>query len=71
MSRLSRKANVRRGYLVDKDIAGSLTSRERAELDELQARVDYHLQQVAPRPTDVLDKLEALLTLKDTEDTER
>jgi len=54
-------ANRRRGMLIDKDIAGKLTESEREELDGLQAYADYHLEQVAPRPTDVLEKLEKLI----------
>jgi hypothetical protein len=64
--------NRRRGELIDKDIAGRLSPSERAELDGLQAYTDYHLEQVAPRPTDVLDHIEDLVLAKaagqDTDD---
>ena len=58
------KTNRKRGELIDKDIAGTLPPTERAELNALQAYADYHLQQVAPRPTHVLDKLEDLVLAK-------
>jgi len=58
------KTNRRRGELIDKDIAGKLTSSEREELDGLQAYADYHLQQVAPRPTAALEELEDLVLAK-------
>ncbi len=57
-------ANRRRGELIDKDICGTLSSSERSELDGLQAYADYHLEQVAPRPTDVLEQLEDLVLAK-------
>ncbi|MDA1054333.1 MAG: N-6 DNA methylase [Planctomycetota bacterium] len=56
--------NRRRGELIDKDISGNLSSSERSELDGLQAYADYHLEQVAPRPTDVLEQLEDLVLAK-------
>ncbi|NQU21519.1 MAG: N-6 DNA methylase [Candidatus Nealsonbacteria bacterium] len=59
-----RTTNRRRGKLIDKDIAGTLSPSERAELDGLQTYADYHLQQVAPRPTHVLDELEDLVLAK-------
>lgn len=58
------KANRRRGKLIDKDIEGRLTESERAELDGLQAYADYHLDQVAPRPTENLVRLEDLILAK-------
>lgn len=52
-------ANRRRGELIDKDISGKgLSSAERSELDGLQAYADYHLEQVARRPTHDLEYLE-------------
>jgi hypothetical protein len=51
-------ANRRRGELIDKDIAGKLSPSERTELNGLQKYADHYLEQVAPRPTDVLNKLE-------------
>ena len=56
--------NRRRGDLIDKDISGKLSSSERSELDGLQAYADYHLEQVAPRPTDVLEQLEDMVLAK-------
>ena len=50
--------NRRRGQLIDKEIAGTITSSEAAELAGLQAYADYHLEKVAPRPTHVLEELE-------------
>ena len=60
------KTNRRRGKLIDKDIAGTLSEAERSELDGLQAYADYHLERVAPRPTDMLKQLEDLVLAKST-----
>lgn len=60
------KTNRRRGKLIDKDIAGTLSVAERSELDGLQAYADYHLDRVAPRPTNVLKQLEDLVLAKST-----
>jgi type I restriction-modification system DNA methylase subunit len=51
-------ANRRRGELVDKEIGGTITSSEAAELARLQAYADYYLEKVSPRPTRVLEELE-------------
>jgi hypothetical protein len=51
-------ANRRRGELVDKEISGTITSGEGAELAGLQSFADYYLEKVAPRPTRVLEELE-------------
>lgn len=51
-------ANRERGRLIDKDIAGTISAEERTRLDALQAYADYHLDKVAPRPTQILDDLE-------------
>lgn len=40
--------NRERGELIDKGIAGKLTTEERLRLDELQAYADYHLEQTMP-----------------------
>ena len=56
--------NRRRGKLIDKDISDVLTDSERVELDGLQAYADYHLDQVAPRPTESLARLEDLILAK-------
>jgi hypothetical protein len=50
--------NRERGHLIDKNISGTITADERVRLDVLQAYADYHLQKVAPRPTQWLDDLE-------------
>jgi len=50
--------NQERGELIDKKIAGTLTVDERIRLDALQAYADYHLTQVAPHSTRVLEELE-------------
>ncbi len=54
-------ANRRRGDLIDKDIAGTLSPSERSELNRLQAYADYHLEKVAPRPSVILNELEDLV----------
>lgn len=51
-------ANRRRSELVDKEIAGTITSDEATELAGLQAYADYYLEKVSPRPTHVLEELE-------------
>ncbi|MEX2176704.1 MAG: N-6 DNA methylase [Pirellulaceae bacterium] len=51
-------ANRRRGELVDKEIGGTITGVEAAELGRLQAYADYYLDRVSPRPTHVLEELE-------------
>jgi type I restriction-modification system DNA methylase subunit len=50
--------NRERGKLIDKNIAGTLSVEEETRLNSLQAYADYHLDQTAPRPTNVLDELE-------------
>ena len=54
-----RTKNRRRGELIDKKIRRTITSAEAAELADLQAYADLYLEKVAPRPTDVLEALEA------------
>ena len=51
-------ANRRRGELVDKEIAGSLSGDEAAELASLQAVADRFLEESSPRPTQLLEELE-------------
>jgi hypothetical protein len=53
--------NRERGLLIDKNISGTISNEERSRLDALQAYADYHINQVAPRPTYVLDELERRL----------
>ena len=50
--------NRRRGELVDKEIAGTITGEEAVELAGLQAYADFYLEKVSPRPTHVLEELE-------------
>lgn len=53
--------NRERGKLIDKNISGTLSTDEKVRLDALEAYTDYHLDQVAPRSTNVLDELEKSL----------
>ena len=53
--------NRERGMLIEKSISGTLTVEEQERLDVLQIYADYHIDQVAPRPTKVLDELEGRL----------
>jgi hypothetical protein len=55
------ETNRERGRLIDKNIAGTITTEEQARLEILQAYADYHLQKVSPRPTRLLDELERRL----------
>ncbi len=50
--------NRRRGELVDKEIAGTITDAEAEELAGLQAYADYYLERVSPRPMHALEELE-------------
>lgn len=56
-----RKANRRRGNLIDKKIDETATSKELAELNGLQSYAEYYLDRETPIPTDELEKLENLL----------
>jgi hypothetical protein len=53
--------NRERGLLIDRKISGTLSAEERVRLDALQVYAEYHIDQVAPRPTHVLDELEKRL----------
>ena len=53
--------NRERDILIDKNISGTISTEEQMRLDALQAYADYHIDQVAPRPTHVLDELEKRL----------
>lgn len=53
--------NRERGILIDKEIAGTISAEEQMRLDALQAYADYHIDQVAPEPTYVIDELEKRL----------
>ncbi len=55
------KTNRRRGNLIKKSIAGTISETEQIELDALQAYADYHIEKVAPRPTAFFDELEGML----------
>lgn len=51
--------NRERGLLINKAVAQSITPAEQARLEELQRIADDHIERVAPRPTEVLEILEA------------
>ncbi len=53
--------NRERGILIDKEISGTISAEEQMRLDALQAYADYHVDQVAPEPTYVIDELEKRL----------
>lgn len=53
--------NRERGILIDKNVSGTISTEEQQRLSALQAYADYHINQVAPRPTHVLDELEKRL----------
>jgi hypothetical protein len=53
--------NRERGILIDKSISGSLTTEEQKRLEALQIYADYHIEQIAPRPTHALYELERKL----------
>ena len=42
--------NSRRFVLIDKDIAGTISVTEQAELKQLQQEIDHYLRRVAPLP---------------------
>ena len=50
--------NQRRGELIDKDVANTISDAEREELSELQIRADIYLSLHAPRHVEVLEVLE-------------
>jgi len=52
------RTNRERGQLIDRGIDGKLTPVESARLNVLQEYADFHVHQVAPRPTRDLDDLE-------------
>lgn len=56
-----KKTNRRRGKLIEKNIEGTISDDEHAELQRLQSYAEFHLEQVAPRPTNALDELEDIL----------
>lgn len=51
-------ANRRRGHLIDKEIAGTLSESEAEEFSGLQEYADYHLEKTSPRSTKLLEELE-------------
>ncbi len=52
------RTNRERGQRIDRGISGELTHVESARLSVLQEYADFHVHQVAPRPTRELDTLE-------------
>lgn len=54
--------NRRRGVLVDRKIAGTITPDELEELSQLQALASEYVHRVAPRPEDVLCDLEKIVS---------
>ncbi len=54
--------NRERGILIDKNISGTINGEEQMRLNALQAYADYHIDQVGPRPTHVLDELDRRLS---------
>jgi hypothetical protein len=56
-----RKANRRRGKLIDKKIDETITEEERSELDGLQAYAEYYLDRETPLPLGELENAENLL----------
>lgn len=57
----SDKKNARRFALIDKEIDGTLTPTESAELNSLQAQIDDFLRRVAPLPIAETRQLHAQL----------
>lgn len=57
-----REWNRERVRLIDRQIAGTITPEEQAQLDAMQAAMDRYLEQSSPRPTDVLDEIESRLS---------
>lgn len=57
----SDEKNARRFALIDKEIDGTLTPAESAELHNLQAEIDAFLRRVAPLPITETRKLHARL----------
>ncbi len=55
------KINRRRGKLIDKKIAGTISVDEKAELGSLQTYAEYYLDREAPLPIGELEKLEDLM----------
>ena len=53
--------NARRVELIQKNVAQTLTSAEKQELEGLQARADDKIKQTAPLPLQELDEFEAEL----------
>lgn len=58
---MKRPDNKRRGELIERDIAGTITDAERVELASLQEAMGEYLAEVAPLPMDVLERLEAIV----------
>jgi hypothetical protein len=56
--------NRRRGELIDREVAGTITPDEAVELARLQADADLYLEATTPRPTAVPEGLEARVLKK-------
>ena len=54
--------NRRRGELIDRVVAGTITAAEKAELTRLEYDADLYVEATTPRPTAVLEDLEARVT---------
>ena len=54
----------RRVFLIQKQVAGDISPDELTELEELQAKADRHMSEVAPRPLEELWDLKRKLTGK-------
>lgn len=61
-----RKTNRRRGKLIDKKIAETITDDERTELEGLQAYAEYYLDRETPIPMSELEKAENFLLASTT-----
>ncbi|PHQ35112.1 HsdM family class I SAM-dependent methyltransferase [Rhodopirellula bahusiensis] len=53
--------NGRRGVLIDKKIAGTISPHERTELESLQAYAELYLDRETPTPTRELERLEEMI----------
>lgn len=56
--------NTRRGELIDRDIAGTITPDETLELELLQEELQQHIEKVAPLPIEHVRQLHKQLLAK-------
>ncbi|MFO0805951.1 MAG: hypothetical protein U0791_22835 [Gemmataceae bacterium] len=56
-SKWTAQDNHRRCDLIDKDLDGGLTASEQAELNDLEARLDRHVDALSPLPLEPLRML--------------